>query len=574
MISPRRAALAPLALFVIAGCAAPDGADAGLGEAQQALNDVCPGASVPGIDIASFQHPNGAGIDWGQVASAEKFVIVKATESNDYVNSYYAGDVAGARGAGLPVGSYHFLAPSSQTGVSGAAQAQYFLAHASIQSGDLPPMLDVETSSLYGSVLPSAADVDGWLTTVQSATGMKPIVYIGYYVIQDLGTPPELANYWINVPNYSTCPSYPDGWPTQNLVMWQHTSTAHVPGISGNVDEDLFYGDESALQQFVHPDQAATGYLDHAGCDTVNGWGWDPDDKTSSTHVDVYYDGPAGGAGVTGVRTDANRSRDDLCSALGSCDHAFSMRTPRSLFDGAPHDVHAYAIDLNGTENGELHESPRTIQCAPLDLPAGTVKRWVTDPTVFSAWQFDDFLDVAHVDQSKVDAEPTGAKIDAPPACVQADDGTPEVWVIDQGLRRHVIDPDALAAWRFSVTKTPAADVYAHAVGPDWPATPDLVQGSEPNVYVLDVPLGGDGGGGATGTGGGHGHGSGAGSGTGSGPGAGVGGSGGASADGDTAGGDSGCSASGHASQGGAWLAFAAVAAAAGSVRRRRRRRA
>ena len=299
-MNSKRVAATALLLAALPACAAPPGSGEHVGEATEALSNVCPSTSVNGIDIASFQHPGGAGINWGQVATAEKFVIVKATESNDYVNGYYAGDVAGARGAGLIAGSYHFLAPSSQTGVSGTAQAQYFLAHASIQPGDLPPMLDVETSSLYNSVLPSVGDVTSWLSTVQSATGMKPIIYIGYYVIGDLGTPSALGDYFINVPNYSSCPSYPDSYPIANLVMWQKTSTASIPGISGHVDADEFYGDMNALLNFAHADQAATGYLDHAGCDTVNGWGWDPDNKTASTNVDVYYNGPAGGAGADG----------------------------------------------------------------------------------------------------------------------------------------------------------------------------------------------------------------------------------------------------------------------------------
>ena len=124
-----------------------------LGEATEAVTNVCPTASIKGIDIASFQHPNGAAINWTKVATAEKFAIIKATEKDNYTNSYYPNDIQNARAAGLVVGSYHFLAPSSQTGVSGATQAQYFLAHASIKPGDLPPMLDVETSPSYGSVL-------------------------------------------------------------------------------------------------------------------------------------------------------------------------------------------------------------------------------------------------------------------------------------------------------------------------------------------------------------------------------------------------------------------------------------
>ena len=467
------------------------GHDEPLGETEDAVSNVCPGDSVKGIDIASFQHPNGAGINWGQVASAEKFVIIKATEKTGYVNSYYAGDIAGARAAGLVAGSYHFLAPSSQTGASGAAQAQHFLDHASIEPGDLPPMLDVETSSLYNGVLPSVADITGWLNKVEDATGRKPMIYIGYYVLGDLGNPSQLENYAINIPNYSNCPSFPDSYPISSLVMWQHTSSAGVPGIQGHVDENKFYGNMDAFLAFAQSDQAATGYLDHADCDGVTGWGWDPDQKDTPTNVDLYFNGAAGDPAASGVRNMADISRDDLCAALGSCNHGFSMRLPRALFDGQSHEVHGYAIDLNGSLNGQLHDSPKTVACAALTIPAGTVKRWITDSPTYAAWSFDAFVDVAAIPQDQIDAEPNGADVTAGPVCVKADDGTPEVWVIDQGVRRHVTDPASLHAWRLTVASTPAADVYANPVGPDWPATPDLIQGSGPAVYMLDVPIGG-----------------------------------------------------------------------------------
>ena len=90
--------------------------------------------------------------------------------------------------------------------------------------------------------------------------------------------------------------------------------------------------------------------------------------------------------------------------------------------------------------------------------------------------------------------------------------------MIDGEVRRHVINPASLAAWHFTnVVKTPAAQVYASAQGPDLPATPFLVQGSGPAIWVVDVspstaptpPMGGDGGTADGGGGGGGGGGSG-----------------------------------------------------------------
>ena len=50
-----------------------------------------------GPDVSRWQHPNGAKIDWAQVAAAgSTFAIVKATESSSYTNPYFATDVADA----------------------------------------------------------------------------------------------------------------------------------------------------------------------------------------------------------------------------------------------------------------------------------------------------------------------------------------------------------------------------------------------------------------------------------------------------------------------------------------------
>ncbi|MCB1261778.1 MAG: hypothetical protein KDB33_15530, partial [Acidimicrobiales bacterium] len=74
-----------------------------------------PSATVAGIDVANYQHPNGAAIDWNQVkAAGNEYVFIKATEGpisctgTYYTNSYFKGDWAGAGNAGLYRGAYHF----------------------------------------------------------------------------------------------------------------------------------------------------------------------------------------------------------------------------------------------------------------------------------------------------------------------------------------------------------------------------------------------------------------------------------------------------------------------------------
>jgi MYXO-CTERM domain-containing protein len=241
------------------------------------------------------------------------------------------------------------------------------------------------------------------------------------------------------------------------------------------------------------PNSPPTGYLDSAGCTAVQGWTQDPDAPTANIHADIYFNGPAGSSGAIGIRTTANVSRSDLCGPLGSCDHGFDLAPPRGLLDGQPHSVYAYGIDSAGGPNTLLTNSPKTLNCpppaAPLS-PAEGVKRWVTDPTAFSAWNFSYTDDVAHYPDSTVSAYPDGPSWPATPTVVQADDGSPAIWVIDGSVRRHVINPASLAAWRFtSVQKWPAAQVDSYPQAVDFRPSPFLVMGSGPAVYVLDDPL-------------------------------------------------------------------------------------
>jgi hypothetical protein len=235
------------------------------------------------------------------------------------------------------------------------------------------------------------------------------------------------------------------------------------------------------------------GFLDQADCTSVGGWAQDPSVPTQGIFADVYFNAPAGGSGATGIRLTADVSRQDLCTALGSCDHAFLMPTPRSTLNGASHSVYAYGINhTSGGANTLLTNSPRNYTCPAPAIPAGDVKRHVTNPTIFGDWQFDGFTDMASYTTAEIGAVPDGVDIGAPPSLVQVT-GTAPVYVVDGNFYRHVVDPASFSAWRFTtaqVKSITASALGALQPGPDWPAAPLLVNDpSAPPVYLLDVPL-------------------------------------------------------------------------------------
>jgi hypothetical protein len=265
--------------------------------------------------------------------------------------------------------------------------------------------------------------------------------------------------------------------PTGNLKKWPWSSFL-----------------EHATGEYIGFEQTSApprGYLDVAGCAGVGGWTQEESVPTTAIEAEVDYDGPAGGAGTTGFRFLANVSRSDLCTALGSCDHAFTMPWPRSLMDGAAHEVYAYGLNPTaGGPNALLTNAPKTITCTAPAVASGDVKRHITSPTILADWRFDAFVDQAPYTTTELAAIADGVDLGTAPRVVQVA-GQSGIYVVDGPYRRHVINPASLAAWRITtadVTPITAAALAALQAGPDWPAVPLLVKdpSSDP-VYVLDV---------------------------------------------------------------------------------------
>lgn len=256
------------------------------------------------------------------------------------------------------------------------------------------------------------------------------------------------------------------------------------------------------------PNAPPKGVLDGAACDVVTGWAQDTNAPTAAIGVHLYFDAAAGAPGAVGFPLMADVARPDLCGPLGSCNHGFSMAMPLGYRDGKPHPVHAYGIDSAGGANKELDASPKTFTCPLPEPPKGPfIRRHVLSEASMSDWQFSSVYDVQHVTDPVLSGFPDGPDWPSDPTVVQADDGTPEVWVIDGAKRRHVIDPASLHAWQFDgaeiVQTWAAAKVYGYPKGKDFRPAPIVIQGTGPAVYVLDDPdtgaAGGAGAAGATG---------------------------------------------------------------------------
>lgn len=271
-----------------------------------------------------------------------------------------------------------------------------------------------------------------------------------------------------------------DGWVYTDMLKFYY-----------GMDIGLHTATGDCVQPPEPTNSAPRGYLDSADCQQIAGWAQDPDAANAAIKVEVLVDGSATDAGARKLSVQANDERSDLCTAIGSCNHGYAMATPTSLRDGQPHTLRAYGLDSATGAATELAGSPKTISCDPPAPPfsaAQGVRRWIVDPQSLASWELS-WWDVARLADTLVDDYRIGPPMPAQPVLVKADDGTPEVWSLDTGVRRHVPSAQAFAAWGFAadaVGSMPAAALYAIPLGAALPEAPFVMQGGGPEVYLLD----------------------------------------------------------------------------------------
>lgn len=172
------------------------------------------------IDVSSAQHPNGALIDWDEVAKAGvTTALIKATQGTTYTNPFFATDLRGARAAGLDALAYHFA-----DFTSAAAEAAYFISVA----GALAAIGDFETSENVA-----------WMRTFLQSLERPADKVMGY------GSASTFRSVYQQIPALPWVAAYGQAYPGWG-VLWQFTDKAQIAGIPAPVDENQWHG--SAIQ--------------------------------------------------------------------------------------------------------------------------------------------------------------------------------------------------------------------------------------------------------------------------------------------------------------------------------------
>lgn len=202
------------------------------------------GYKIHGIDVSSYQ----GNISWPTVAQMQdqdvhiKFAFIKATEGLKSIDKQYNRNWQNAKQANITRGAYHFFIATK----SGRLQAQNFIKTVKLETGDLPPVLDVE--ELYG-VRPDSmrSRITAWLTAVEKAYNVKPVIYTSASFYKNfLGHQFDAYPLWVAHYFVKQQPGVDEGW-----YFWQHNATGKISGIKTRVDFNVFSGDTTRFNNLL-----------------------------------------------------------------------------------------------------------------------------------------------------------------------------------------------------------------------------------------------------------------------------------------------------------------------------------
>jgi len=195
--------------------------------------------SYPGVDVSAYQGD----IDWKKVkASGIEFALIRlgyrGYESGKLVEDAKARqNLEGAAAAGLKVGAYFFSQALNTKEVD--EEIEFMFEMLGEQYLEMPLVLDWEIPTANAR----SAKMDArTLTDIQlhfckkvSDMGYKPMIYFNWHQSENLYYLHELEDYPFWLALYQDRMTYP--W---KVEMWQYTNSGRVPGISGDVDINVY----------------------------------------------------------------------------------------------------------------------------------------------------------------------------------------------------------------------------------------------------------------------------------------------------------------------------------------------
>jgi lysozyme len=200
--------------------------------------------SIHGIDVSKYQHI----IAWEEVKAMQVnaiqlgFTFIKATQGIGNIDGQFYRNWKKAKQAGMIRGAYHFFIASKD----GKMQAENFIANVELESGDLPPVLDVEQLNGINPAL-LKKEVKKWLEVAENYYHVKPIIYTNVdFYNHYLGSEFDTYPLWVAHYYQPDQPRINRGW-----IFWQHSDEGRVNGIVSKVDFNVFEGDSLEFKNIL-----------------------------------------------------------------------------------------------------------------------------------------------------------------------------------------------------------------------------------------------------------------------------------------------------------------------------------
>ena len=208
---------------------------------------VIPGQyQIHGIDVSKYQQ----NISWEAVKNMEVqniklgFAFIKATEGISNTDANFKRNWKKSKQAGVIRGAYHFFIASKD----GKMQAQHFIKNVELQSGDLPPVLDVE-QTFNTNAVQLRKEVKAWIDVVENYYHIKPVIYTNADFYEKY-----LQGYFDDYPLWVAHYLQPDQPRiSREWSFWQHSEQGRVNGIISKVDFNVFSGDSIAFRALLVP---------------------------------------------------------------------------------------------------------------------------------------------------------------------------------------------------------------------------------------------------------------------------------------------------------------------------------
>ena len=185
------------------------------------------GYKTQGLDISHHQEK----VNWTLVDKKYKFIILKATEGQNFLDTDFLYNWNNARLNGFVVGAYHFFTMTS----SGEAQADFYISKVPDSDKTLPPMIDLEISTKKYKKTEVIKHLKDMVDKLEKHYRKRVIFYVNYktynaYIKDEF---PE-NRIWITDYKYFPKIEEDDRW-----VIWQVSKRGRIEGIPGFTDKNV-----------------------------------------------------------------------------------------------------------------------------------------------------------------------------------------------------------------------------------------------------------------------------------------------------------------------------------------------